>query len=555
MTRFMCFCPWLLAATMTAQVAPAPSAPGAKPGSIEGTVVNAVTHQPIHKAVVAVSDRRSQYSSVGVTDDAGKFTIAGLAPGLYIVFRVAAQGYEFHPPGRNAVAGSPIAVAEEQQVTGVAIELTPLGAMAGKVVDEDGEPLRDVRIQAVRCEYPNGLRRYSMVGGSFTDDRGEFRVFDLSPGRYYVRAWLPPSAGYQRRRTASEALPPNIHSTIPDLEYALAYFPDAGDLASATASLVAPGSETSGLEIRLHPVPVFHIRGKVSNLPREPSRQLGARGCGRVEVANPSWLYIASTEADGSFDFAGVTPGAYCVMLIPAGRDPSVYAGQTVTITDRNLENVNLAAAPAIPLSGAVRIEGQGDLPPRLTVTVQNLADRMGASGQVRDGRFSLNISPDTYHVSLGPLPQAMYLKSMQYGAQEMPNGVVPIRGDGSLLALVIATDAGSLSGMVQTENGSPAAGAMVAAVPDDLPPGRSDLVKAAIADPAGKFNIAGVPPGPLKVYAWESSEYYSLSMVPEFVNEFSGYAAAATVSPGGAGSVEVKLIPSEEAQRVKARF
>jgi len=552
----MCFCPWLLAATLAAQVAPAPSAPGAKPGSIEGAVVNAVTRQPIRKAVVAVSDRRSQYSSVGVTDDAGKFTIAGLQPGLYIVIRVTAQGYEFREQARNSVAGSPIAVAEEQQVTGVAIELTPLGAIAGKVVDEDGAPLRDVRIQAVRCEYPDGLRRYSIAGGSFTDDRGEFRVFDLSPGRYYVRAWLPPSAGYQRRRTASEALPPNIHSSIPELEYAPAYFPDAGDLGSATASLVAPGSETSGLEIRLHPVPVFHIRGKVSNLPREPSRQLGVRDCGRVEVASPSWLYIASTEADGSFDFAGVTPGAYCVMLIPAGRDTPVYAGQTVTVADRNLENVSLAAAPMIPVSGVVRIEGQGDLPPLLNVSVQNLANNTGTSARARDGRFSLdNISPDTYQVSLGGLPRGMYVKAIQYGAQEMPNGVVPIRGDGSQLAFVVATDAGSVSGMVQTEDGSLAAGAMVTAVPDDYLPGRSDLVKAAIADSTGKFNIAGVPPGPLKVYAWDSRDYYRLSMVPEFVNEFSGYAAAATVSPGGAGSVQVKLIPGEEAQRVKARF
>jgi hypothetical protein len=148
-----------------------------------------------------------------------------------------------------------------------------------------------------------------------------------------------------------------------------------------------------------------------------------------------------------------------------------------------------------------------------------------------------------------------MYLKSIHYGTEDVPGGTVSIRGDGSVLTLKIGSDAGSLSGTVQTESGDPAAGAMVTAVPDDLPPGRGDLVKSARTDQTGKFTLQGVPPGPCKVYAWEDPEFYNMAMVPEFIKEFAASAAAATVSAGGRDSVQLKLIPAEEAQRVKARL
>jgi len=546
--RLACLCPVLLSATLA-------SAAPARPGSIQGTVVNSVTGQSVRKAVVCLSDRRNQFAYAAVTDDTGGFTVAGVAPGPYYVGTVVAQGYSSQPKGHAANGQGLIEVAEDQQVTGVRVELTPLGVISGKVVDEDGEPLRDVHIQAIESDYPGGLRQYSVAASANTDDRGEFRVIDLRPGRYYVDAWMPPFS-HVLRGPVPEAQPVGTIRNIPDMEYATTYAPASSDLAGATAIVVTAGSETPGVEIRLRPWPVFHIRGRVSNLPLGGSGQIGAKECGRTEVMNAGWRFLAMAKLDGSFDLSGVTPGTYCVSLVPNGATRSVYAGQSVTVADRNQDEVNLAASPLLPVSGTVTFDGRGDPPQGMSVSLRSLAGTMGGSSRVGPGKISMDsVFPDTYQVSLNGLPQSMYLKSIQYATQEMPSGVVPIRGDGSLLALAIGADTGSLSGSVQTENGDPANGATAIAIPDDFPPGRADLVKRATADPSGKFTMQGVPPGSYKVYAWEDNGLFNLSMVAEFIKEFSGSAAAVAVSPGGSGTVQVKLIPFADSERVKARF
>lgn len=542
LTRCARLCPWLLAATLTAQVATAPSAPDVKPGSIEGTVTDAVTHAPIRRAFVPVARATSPGAYryfVGATDDAGKFTIAGVDPGQYTVQDVEAQGYMYERPGRM-----PIAVAEDQQVTGLKIELTPLGVIAGKVLDEDGEPLRGVRIQAIGIWYWRGTRRWVPDSSASTDDRGQFRLIDLPPGRYFVRAWLPPSPTL-----------PNTHRTIPELGYAPTFFPNAGDPAEATASVVTAGSETSGVDIRLRAVPVFHIRGKVSNLPASGSPQVGARDCGRVELASLPAPYIATVQPGGGFDLGGVTPGTYCVALNPDARNQSMYATETVTLRDRSLESVNLAALPAIPVSGVVRMDGQADLLRGPSVFLQSLSSMAGAYSQASSGFTLPGLAPGTYQLWMVGLPPPLYLKSIRYGAEDVPSGAVPVRADGGVLTLAIGSDAGTLTGTVQTESGDPAAGATVTAIPDGFPPGRSDLVGRAFTDPGGKFSMPGVAPGPCKVYAWEDAGYSEMAMVPEFIKEFAGSAATVTVSPGGNATVQVKLIPAGEAQRVKARF
>jgi len=556
--RFPCLCPWLLAATLAAQVATPPAAPTAKPGSIEGVVVNAVTHTPVRKAFVRVAYDTGPGAGRwfwGVTDDAGKFTIASVDPASYIIQDVEAQGYVYQRPSRSSKAGAPIAVAAKRQVTGVTMELTPLGVIAGKVLDDDGEPLRGVQVQAVASDYSRGVRRYLTANMGTTDDRGQFRLIDLQPGRYFVCAWLPPSTSFQGGAAPEPPLP-NTHRTFPELGYAPAFFPSANDIAEATASVVTAGNETSGVDFRLHAVPVYHIRGKVSNLPADTIRKVAAGDCGRAGWTNLPPLYYTTAKVDGSFDLWGVTPGVYCVTLVPYGRNNAVYATGTVVLKDRNLENVNLAAMPVMPVAGVVRIEGQADLPPALYVSLRSQNGSAGASSQVKDGRFSIDaIFPETYQVSLRNLPPAMYLKAIRYGAEDLPSGAVPIRFDGSVLTLVIGADGGSLRGTVQTGSGEPAGWAMVSAVPDDAPPGRSDLLKQAITDPGGKFTLPGAPPGPCKVYAWEDSDYSDMVMVPEFTKEFAASAAAVTVSPGGSATVQVKLIPAAEAERVKARF
>jgi hypothetical protein len=88
----------MLAAILRAQ------APTAKPGSIEGTVTNSVTSDPVKKAAVTLGDKYT-----AMTDAAGHFHFDDVPPGEYFLLP--------EKDGFMAARGGPlqrVTVAEEQ---------------------------------------------------------------------------------------------------------------------------------------------------------------------------------------------------------------------------------------------------------------------------------------------------------------------------------------------------------------------------------------------------------------------------------------------------------
>src|SRR5439155_1009943 len=64
----------------------------------------------------------------------------------------------------------------------------PTGSIAGRILDEDGEPMPGATVRVMRYQYLQGDRRLVPVGTSQTDDKGNYRVWGLMPGDYYVTA-------------------------------------------------------------------------------------------------------------------------------------------------------------------------------------------------------------------------------------------------------------------------------------------------------------------------------------------------------------------------------
>src|SRR5204863_4707527 len=86
-----------------------------------------------------------------------------------------------------------------QQIT---IDLVPGATIAGRITDPQGNPLAGVAVSAAALQYDAGRRAFS--AGSLpktTDDRGEYRVYWLPPGEYYVRAEYPDASGNLARRS------------------------------------------------------------------------------------------------------------------------------------------------------------------------------------------------------------------------------------------------------------------------------------------------------------------------------------------------------------------
>src|SRR5437762_7950695 len=166
-------------------------APAAPKASIEGTVVRAGTNDPIPRVQVTAVPSEPSHAPPPVTTDAqGHFSIKDLGPGTYGL-EAERNGFVPQRYGQRKARqpGIQLNLATGQELKGLVFPLTPAGAISGRVTDEIGEPLVGINIQIEqRVYYENGQRRLQTEKSEKTDDRGEYRVFLLRPGQYYMRA-------------------------------------------------------------------------------------------------------------------------------------------------------------------------------------------------------------------------------------------------------------------------------------------------------------------------------------------------------------------------------
>src|SRR5438445_911017 len=150
-----------------AQTAPtaAPSAPEDL-CTIQGQVFNAATGEPLKKASLNLQrtdvtpDMMSlptNYSTA--TDASGKFAMKDIEPGKYQL-RVNRNGfvstsYGARGPGRP---GTTLSLIRSQNLKDVVFRLTPHGVVAGRILDEDGEPVPNAGVQLMTYRYLQGRK-------------------------------------------------------------------------------------------------------------------------------------------------------------------------------------------------------------------------------------------------------------------------------------------------------------------------------------------------------------------------------------------------------------
>src|SRR5262245_11784662 len=230
--------------------------------TIEGIVVRGATGEPISGARVQAVPAAPQpplpaqppvMPPTITTDAAGRFLVPQLEPGVYHLF-VSAETYVSQDCG----SGKPVNVAPGQKVTGIRIPLMAAGNVNGHVRDLDGKPLAGVPVQLLKPMYNfRGERTLRSAGAASTNDRGEYRVFWVTPGRYYVIAG---SAYSIRRPPLAGVAGPN---EIPGQSVLPTYYPNAAELSGATPVDVQSGADLTGFDFAVQRQPARRIRGRV----------------------------------------------------------------------------------------------------------------------------------------------------------------------------------------------------------------------------------------------------------------------------------------------------
>jgi len=505
-------------------------------GVFGGTVTDAVTGQGLARAQVRLiaAGLGQQYQTT--TDGDGGFRFNALAGGIYEI-QASRSGYaDAHSfaPKDGTAAASGFQLAGGQSITNARIALEPEGTIAGRVMDEDGNPVPDASVAAIAERWQRGQRSYDLLSAHSTDADGTYQ-FRLAAGRYYVQASV-----------RSNGAVPQTFVTEPgglELKIGAVIYPNATDIQGSTALEVAPGQQVTGIDFKLRAAPCYHVRGTVTGAARSVVF-LRQRGAGMTMIYTGGATNI---RPDGSFDIAGVLPGRYTLQSFPGTQ---IVVPVNVDVTDRDVTGVTMESFNHFDVSGHVEFDGSGERP-AIEVdlsTVDAAQSDFGSTAYAKpDGSFTITGLPATRFAVLLRGDQGLYVESATVGGRMPPDGLVDLtHGAVGPIEIVVAKGTGRVDGKVRLPDAAPGKVAVpeirVVLVRADGITGNTGARSTGV-DANGRFEFAPVPPG--RWYVLASPQFESgLWQNMDFVRAIAAEGAAVDVADSGSVQVEVTLMP-----------
>jgi len=550
--------PWLFLSLLSQQKNPQPVAP-VPPASVEGVVLSATTGDPLRKAWVSL--RRAEgrgRSQNAMTDASGRFTLKDIDPGRYML-SVDRNGFASQMYGQREPTGpgTVLTLSPGQAIRDIEIRMTPAAAISGHVYDEDGDPVAYARVSALRYWYRNGQRELGPAGDAFTNDLGEFRIFGLSPGRYYFSAVFE---HWNRPGIAGSAGPGGEGGGGAEMAYAPTYYPGASDLGRALPLDLHAGEDLPGFDITLLSTRAVRIRGRVMNLAtgKGASHAMVAlipRGANVRSFVFSAQGYVDDPEGD--FELRGVVPGAYTLVASVWEGQSSYQARVPVDVGAADIENLNVTVGPGVDIPGRLLWDDPAqskETTPHVYLEPQEEGILYrGGMGEVKaDGRFTLkNVSDGEYRVRLMDTPEACFVKSARLGGDDVLQDGISVSGGKipGALEMVLDCAGGTIDGVVLNDQQQPVTGARVVLVPDVGRRGQTQLFKATTPDQYGRFTIKGIAPGDYKLFAWEEVEYGAYEDA-DFLKRYEDDGKAVSIAEGSRESASLPLIPADKTQR-----
>jgi hypothetical protein len=553
--------------------------------SIEGSVFSATTNQPIAGAEVSGFKTTGQRGLVtatfgatgaigregsipgalptAITDTNGHFVIEDVEPGTYALQasadRYARQQAGPAPRGQTGMSTS-VTVAAGQSAKGIVFHLMPAGTVSGRVIGPAGEPMVNVQVMLVSPVYTlYEQRNLVQVATGQTNDRGEYRLFWVPPGRYHL------SASPATRLSGLNPLEPFAANN----KYPRTYYPSTTDISAAGEIEIRPGAEIEGVDIRLTPHATYRIRGRVvdaatGHAPQNANVSMIPRDQFLGGIFRSPVAYNA---ADGTFEARDVLPGSYWITAsFPQSGPPqagafvsrSPAATAAVEVVAADVDDLVLTPRPPLTITGRIRIEGQessatlNSMTIRLSPAASGI--RLGIPPQPAQvnagGSFQIeNVTSGEYQLmmpGLGPLPAPgnFYVKEARFGSVDVRSDPLLVSGTSSdALEIVLAQDGAQISGSVVDAQRQPVPLSSVVLIP--VQSERHDLYRLVPADASGHFSLRSIPPGAYKVFAVAPEDMLSF-LNPTVRHQLEQVAITLNVGANANLTLDLKLMPSQ---------
>lgn len=549
-------------------------------GVISGTVVAAGASQAaLARVLVTISSPALKASRTVITDDQGRFTFGELPPGRFTVVATrppyVKTAFGAKRPGRPGV---PIELAAGQRVNDATIALARGAAITGIVRHPGGEPAPGVQVVASPLDGSPDLTVVPIV----TDDRGVYRVFGLSPGRYVVRATVTDRAAdiisprtdaemdeilsrLQRRspqgNVAGSTTPGTVPTTVDPnkrartYSYAPIFYPGTPDPDQAETVTLNDGEERAGMDFSLQLVHTSIIEGRVSmpgSAPPSNTQLTLTRMVQGGRVADPlTTIASARLDSAGAFRFASVLPGKYRVIAravvtsdaAPASRTVIGihWAAADVAVVDDDMLTVTLTMQPGLKLSGKVLFDGDA-APLDPTKILMKVTDVAGMSNSLpmgvtrADGTFEIGgILPGAFAVTATVPDGAWWLRSVMIDGRDALDFPLEINArDITGAVATFASQRTELSGSLQLAPNVPATDYFVVVFAEDKSFWRpaSRRVKFTRPSTDGRFSLRDLPAGDYLIAALTDMDASDLND-PAFIERLVPAAAKVHIGEG----------------------
>ena len=277
--------------------------------AVRGRIVAGDTGSPLRRAQVRISGPDIG-SKMALTDNQGRYEFKDLPAGRFNV-SVSKSGYVTMQYGQSRPfePGRPIELVDAQVLQKADVSLPRGGVLAGRVVDETGEAVADADVTAMRMQFQNGTRHLVQTGrNATTNDIGQFRIYGLPPGDYFVSATL-----HNMSSMALDMLGGGAAGSMGSNQtsgYASTYYPSTPNPAEAQRISLAVGQELPSVDIQLQPVRLAKITGVALGSDGKPMS--GAMVMLMPSGKDATMLLpggTSRTDGSGNFTLTSVTPG------------------------------------------------------------------------------------------------------------------------------------------------------------------------------------------------------------------------------------------------------
>lgn len=552
-------------------------------GLLRGRVVSNDSGAAVRRAQVRISGPDIG-TKTALTDAQGRFEFRDLPAGRFNV-SASKSGFVTMQFGQNRPfePGRPIELVDAQVMDKVDMALPRGSVLSGRVVDEFGEAVADADVVAMRMQFQNGKRRLTPSGrNAQTNDLGQFRIYGLPPGEYYVSATLRNMNAMMFDMLGGGSGGPT--GSNQNAGYAATYYPGTASPGDAQRVALAVGQELGSVDIQLQPVRLAKIAGVAVGSDGKPM-------AGSMVMLMPAMKDALQfmpggttrTNKDGQFTLSGVTPGEYSLQvqsmgaMMSAAGNAMAFAFSTsdtgaptppppqereFAVANVNVAGEDIAGLVIVGTRGAKasgKITFGGAAPPDGVSTIrlmagptdaENLGPMVAAFGNSsvkEDGSFTLDglVGGRMFRVINGP--KGWFLKRVTVNGEDITDKGMEFKPgeDVSDIAIELTNKTTAITGAVNDDKGQPLKDYTVVVFAEEpqkwtLPGNR--WMTSSRPDQEGRFKVSNLPPGAYYAIAVDYVAQGEWSD-PDWLARASKKATRFTLDEGGSKTLDLKLV------------